>query len=95
MNPVKKLNSYMLKKYDSSDFLRFKRAQFITYFTYTYVVLLFAMSILSISFGKQRFLEMINVTIPALVGGVFVMFFIRAGKINIAANIQELKTDLL
>jgi methyl-accepting chemotaxis protein len=95
MNPVKKLNSFMLEKYDSSDFLRFKRAQFITYFSYIYIILLTLLSIVSLSFGEQRFLDMISITIPALLGGVFVMFFIRKGKVNLAANILAFSAMLI
>ncbi len=95
MNIFKNLIAFMIARYDSSDFLRYKRAEFISYFSYVYVVLLVILSIVSISFGMQRFLDMISVTIPAFMSGLVVMFFLKKGKVELASSILAVSAMLI
>lgn len=87
MGKYRRFTGFFLNRFEGSDYLIYKKAEFTLYFCFVFQFLLVAMSVLSLKFGVARFLMMLTMTGPALIATIAGLYCIRKGRFELAANI--------
>jgi len=87
MSYLKSINRYFLSAYSESDFINYKRARFLLFFTYFYMFLLVGMSLFCLTLGVQRCIEMVCITGPAFLSAIAGITLIRKNRVSSAAGV--------
>ncbi|HPQ54372.1 MAG TPA: methyl-accepting chemotaxis protein [Spirochaetota bacterium] len=88
MEMYRRFISFFLTRFEGSDYLHYKKAQFILYFCLIFELILVLMTAAAAySFGFSRFLIMLTMTGPAFIATNIGIYCIRRGNFILAANI--------
>ncbi|MGL4368207.1 MAG: hypothetical protein ACRCUT_00815, partial [Spirochaetota bacterium] len=83
-----KFFNFFLGKYDRSDYVRLKSAQFTLLIGMLFAAIVILMTVIAWFFyDKARFLQLAVITVPGVLTSFCVMVFIRRGRNQMAANI--------
>ncbi len=89
MSLTKGISTYFLTNYDKNNFLRSKKAIFITIFSF---VMMFMLTVLAIAFyfaaGYDRFLITMYMAVPVNIVSFISLVLVKKGKVEVAANIM-------
>lgn len=87
MGKYRKFVSFFLVRFEGSDYLVYKKAEFTLYFCFIFQFLLVLQTAFSLNYGVSRFLMMLTMTGPAFIATAIGLYCIRRGNFILAANI--------
>ncbi len=81
------IGTYLLARFDSSDYLTRKKASLVMFFAITVIVLLNAAAFASFTVSIERAIQFFSSSIPASIFACLTLYFLRKGKLQLASNI--------
>lgn len=81
------IGSYILARFDSSDYLTRKKASLVMFFAITVIVLLNAGAFASFAVSVERAIQFFSSSIPASIFACLTLYFLRRGRLQLASNI--------
>ncbi len=91
----RKINSYFLDSYRESDFVRFKKAQFILVFSFFLIFFMIILSITGAFFLKDRYASVLTAAAMLITACVIIIICIKIGKMELAANLLAIFSCLI
>ena len=83
---MRKLINYILERFDASDYLTRRKASLVMFFAMFLIVLLNAAAVASFSVSVERAIQFFQSAIPASIVSLLTLYFLRKGRLQIAAN---------
>jgi len=84
---IKKIGDIFLHRYDESDFVRYKKAQFLSIFSVVITLcMLFLIGVSSITTSGDRFIDVSVAALLLIFTCVFIALFVQRGKMELGAN---------
>jgi len=92
---IKNFYGYWLNRYDKADFIRYKKAEFLLSMNILFILLLAALSIVSMKLPWDRYIILLAATLPSITIALISFFFIKSGKENISGIILSVMTSFV
>jgi len=84
---TKKLAVFFLSRYDESNFVRYKKAQFLTFLSIMNVLCMLLLVALATSFAEpERFRSILVASLLLISACILILFFVRRGRMELGAN---------
>ncbi len=95
ISALRTINAYFLDSYSESDFVRFKKAQFILAFSFFLIVFMIILSITGAFFLKDRYASILTAAVMLIAACIIIIVCVKIGKMELAANLLAIFSCLI
>lgn len=92
---ISRFVGFWLKRYDESDFVRYKKAQFLLMMILLFFTLMLVLLAASANVDRQRFIAILATVVPALVASLMSLLALRAGREFLSGSILALLSAMI
>jgi len=91
----KSINNFFLSKVDESDFILYKKGQFLMVVNIVFIILMILLSIASLSLPPERAKNVLTITAIAIIITIIILTVLKTGKVQRGLNGFAIFTTLL
>ncbi len=85
-----RINSFFLRHVDKSNFVLYKKGQFLYVMDSIFILLMLVLSFSALSTSHERFMQIIKPSVPVIIVAVTSILLVRSGRVVMGANVMAI-----